>query len=87
MLKKAVLAGAVAALATVGVAGVAYAHDESDGAGNNCSAHESTKQRNDHNEQLVGGNGSVDRINGGVLAGQVDKAPGFCPSVGNGNDF
>jgi hypothetical protein len=88
MLKKAVLAGAVAALATVGVGGVAYAHDNDDaGSGNNCSSKEVTHQSNDHNEQLVGGNISVDRITGGVLAGQIDKVPGVCPSVGNNNDF
>ena len=83
MLKKAVLAGAVAALATVGVTGVAYAHDS--GSGNSCSSKEVTHQSNDHNEQLVGGNASVDRITGGLITGQIDKAPGVCPSIGNGN--
>jgi hypothetical protein len=86
MLKKAILAGAVAVLTTVGVAGVAYAHD-SEGSGNACGSKEVTHQSNDHDKQLVGGNVSVDRITGGVLTGQIDKAPGVCPSVGNGNDF
>jgi hypothetical protein len=85
MLKKVALAGAAAALATVAVTGVAYAHDSD--SGNSCSSKEVTHQSNDHDKQLVGGNASVDRITGGFITGQIDKVPGVCPSVGNGNDF
>jgi tryptophanase len=89
MLKKTVLAGAVAALATVGAAGVASAHDWSDGhgSGNACDSKEVTHQSNDHNKQVFGGNLDVDRISGGLISGQIDKVPGICPSIGNDNRF
>lgn len=81
MLKKVVIATAAAAVALVGAAGVAYADTGSP----RCDAHESTKQNSEHN--LIGPNVDVNRITGGVLAGQIDKAPGICPSVGNNNDL
>jgi uncharacterized membrane protein len=87
MLKKALLVGAVAALLTGGVVGIAYAHDEDSANGHNtCAATESTHQENNHARQLLGGNASVDRVMAGVLPGQGDKAPGICPSVNLFND-
>jgi hypothetical protein len=80
VLKKVVIAGAVAAVGLFGAAGVAYADEGSP----RCDAHEHTQQTSKHD--TVGGNADANRITGGFLVGQIDKAPGVCPSGFNNND-
>lgn len=86
MLKKAIIAGSITAIAMAGLAGAAYASDSDDAANTHCNSSEVHKQSN-KGHQLVGGNVDVNRISGGVIQGQVDKVPGICPSVGNNNNL
>lgn len=79
MLKKVVIVTAVAAVASLGTAGAAYAHGAKHSP--NCSSHEKTKQVNKGTQVI--GNTVIKHVNGGV-AGSIEK-PGLCPSVGNNN--
>lgn len=86
MLKKAIIAGSITAVAMAGLAGAAYASGSDDSANTHCNAYEHHEQNN-KGKQLIGGNVDVNRLSGGVIQGQVDKVPGICPSVGNNNNL
>lgn len=79
VLKKLFMVSAVTATAVLGVAGVAYASDNSP----DCSSQEETEQINE-GDQAFGGNGNVQDLNG-FIGGQIDKSS-FCPSAFNDNE-
>lgn len=83
MLKKMVIVSSVAAVAMLGVGGMAWADDAGDGA-TNCTSDDVQHQSN-KGDQVLGGNLSAQDIQGNVLGAQATRPAGICPSVANNN--
>jgi hypothetical protein len=83
VLKKMIIVSAAAAVALVGTAGIASAH-EGGHADAKCTSNDVNHQSN-KGHQLLGGNASVQDLEGNVLGAQATRPAGICPSLLNNN--